>query len=54
MAGLRRYVGEDVPPKVVWQRDFVAICTHVGKVPTGDLNLMRDVIEERRARNNVE
>jgi hypothetical protein len=48
-AGLRRYVDEDVPPKVVWQRDSVAICTHVGKVPTGDLNLVRDVIEGEKS-----
>jgi hypothetical protein len=49
MAGLRRYVDKDVPPKVVWQRDSVAICTHVGKVPTGDLNLMGDVIEGEKS-----
>ena len=45
MVGLHRYVDEDVPPKVVWQQDSVAICTHMGKVPTGDLNLVWDVIE---------
>ena len=49
MAELRRYVGKDVSPKVVWQRDSVAICTYVGKVPTGDLNLMRDVFEGEKS-----
>ena len=49
MAGLRRYVDKDVLPKVVWQRDSVAICTHMGKMPTWDLNLMRDIIEGEKS-----
>ena len=49
MAGLRRYVDKDVPPKVVWQREAVTICTHVGKVPTRNLDLMRDTIKGEKS-----
>ena len=43
--GLRRYVVKDVHPKVAWKRAAVTICAHVGKMPTRNLDLFRDVIE---------
>jgi hypothetical protein len=49
MVGLHRYVDEDVPPKIVWQREAVTICTHVGNVPTRNLDLMRDAIEGEKS-----
>ena len=44
-----RYVDEVVPPKVVWQREAVTICTHLGKVPTSNLDLMGDVIKGEKS-----